>query len=879
MGGTSSAPTSRRASGYPGHRNRNNQPQHASVNNPSAPPEQNYAPNRPSSSSNRPAPTPRPQPSSTSSSGVQTMSRPGAYTIASTPTDSNSSSSPQVYRVQVPPNIAPNQEFQVYAGSRVVRVRCPANARAGSTIQISVANENGGVPRAGGRDETGELQQSAVLTTGYTGEVGGGAVRMTSEIRLFNDEQNDSQVDEEDEEDATTSPQNPPQRNNQTAYNVTVPPGVRPGSNFSVRIGTSTVQVQCPLNAGPGSVVRFVPPDLAPATDLTRAPVSSPTSNEPTFETVRQTFEVTVPEGVTPGRSFALMAGGQRVLVNCPINARPGQRIRFTLPLQRQLHSSQSGDNSSSNKDSTLKVSDTKMSYDTQDGWSRTTRITDMKFTWVRVDENGTLQETSDCSKTGLDVLHKMAYVRNIQFLKGNDPRMGTGRISLIPASDSSLASSLRRGDLNDPGGLLKSDPNKSVKQRQRDEEELVGYADLSDVQTKKSFEDKVNWFQTTCRDKLQVPWEQGHMRIAVRREHLLSDSVDAIMSLSPLDLRKIWRIDFLGEQGIDAGGLAKEFFELVTREIFDADNGLWLSANAENQMAMRINPASELSCPEDHLVYFRFLGRMMGRAMFGGYFVGGHMVQHLYKHILGWPVTFNDLEYVDGELYKTLKNLMEMDSDEVEHIGYDFTVTEERMGEKRVIELVEGGEQKELNGENRVEYLEAYLRYVMLDKVKLQLTELLLGFYDVVPQTLLTVFDFQELELVLCGMPEIDLKDWRENTVYTGTFKNEGGKHKVCRWFWEVVRDEFDREMKARLLQFVTGTSGVPTRGFEVLQGGDGNIKKFTIQGISLKDAMFPRAHTCFNRIDLPMYRSKQALSEKLKIAVTTCATGFTIE
>lgn len=65
----------------------------------------------------------------------------------------------------------------------------------------------------------------------------------------------------------------------------------------------------------------------------------------------------------------------------------------------------------------------------------------------------------------------------------------------------------------------------------------------------------------------------------------------------------------------------------------------------------------------------------------------------------------------------------------------------------------------------------------------------------------MLTVFDFQELELVFCGMPEIDLKDWRENTVYTGMFKNEGGKHKVYRWFWKVVRDEFDREIKAKAL------------------------------------------------------------------------------
>jgi len=515
------------------------------------------------------------------------------------------------------------------------------------------------------------------------------------------------------------------------------------------------------------------------------------------------------------------------------------------------------------------------MKYDTQDGWSRTTRITDMKFTWIRVDADGALQETSTYTQNGLDVLNKMAYVRSLKFLKGNDERMRTGQLTLIHASDSSVASSIRRCDLEDPGGLHNQTAALTVKQK----EVVVGYADLTDVQTNKQFEEKVKWFQDTCRNKLMIPWEEGHLRIAVRRSNLLPDAVDAIMSLGPKDLRKVWRIDFLGEEGIDAGGLAKEFFEEVTREIFDADNGLWLTGNQENQMCMKINPASGVSCPEDHLVYFRFLGRMMGRALFGGYFVGGHMVQYMYKHILGWPVTFGDLENVDSELYNNLKSLMEMPEDQVEYIGYDFTATEEVLGVKKVVELVENGANIDLNGENRAEYLEAYLRYAMLDRIKLQVTELLLGFYDVVPETLLTVFDFQELELTLCGLPQIDIDDWKLNTLYTGIFEKDKESNVVCRWFWDVVRNDFDREMKARLLQFVTGSSGVPTRGFEVLQAGDGNIKKFTIQGVALKDAMYPRAHTCFNRIDLPNYKSKKDLAEKLRLAVSTSATGFYME
>jgi len=173
-----------------------------------------------------------------------------------------------------------------------------------------------------------------------------------------------------------------------------------------------------------------------------------------------------------------------------------------------------------------------------------------------------------------------------------------------------------------------------------------------------------------------------------------------------------------------------------------------------------------------------------------------------------------------------------------------------------------------------------------MLDRIRPQLTELLLGFFDVIPEPLLTIFDYQELELLMCGLPVIDVDDWMTNTNYTGSFEGttangSSPSHlpQAVRWFWEAVRDDFDQEMRARLLQFVTGTSGVPSRGFSVLQGNDGNIRKFTVHGVDPGHYHYPRAHTCFNRIDLPMYSSKEELLEKLRIAVSTSATGFDIE
>lgn len=227
-----------------------------------------------------------------------------------------------------------------------------------------------------------------------------------------------------------------------------------------------------------------------------------------------------------------------------------------------------------------------------------------------------------------------------------------------------------------------------------------------------------------------------------------------------------------------------------------------------------------------------------MGKALFDGELISGHMVKTIYKHILGWPVTFSDLEYLDPQYYKSIKSLMEMD--DVEYACLDFTLSEDVMGTHKTVELIPNGANIDVTNENIVLYLEAVLDYRLIGRVRDQQKEMLLGFMDVVPASLLTIFDYQELELLLCGFPHIDIEDWMENTLYTGMFRSM--KNQVCQWWWEVVSD-FEEEKKARLLQFVTGTSGVPPKGFSALQGNEEGIRKFTIHGVSQESCFYPRA------------------------------------
>jgi hypothetical protein len=471
--------------------------------------------------------------------------RPGAYLVTRT-----STGPAQVYRVTVPVGVRPGAEFTVHAGPRRVRVRCPTSSLPGQSLQITLPPE----------PVTHHVALQAAPLTAATA-AGGGAHSMTPEV---------ARVNEQAAQVGGTA----------LTYLVTIPPGIYPGMQFCVNVGANQsatpppqqrFMVTCPANAYPGQKVRIVPPpteeEQLPARDQT------------------QEFEVAVPPGVSPGKPFALIANGQRVLVTCPPNVTTNQRIRFRLPVSQV-------------------VSHIHLKYESQGGgWNRNIRATDLKFVWVRLEKTEkveNLEELNPATKTRNDedddddheqqqqqidsppqstsalVLDeetkfdfgKAAYVRKLQFLEGNDARMRTGTLSLIPADQAVVDS------------RLVVPPNRV----------LLSYADIAAVQGK-TLDEKTAWFQNICHS-LTAAWEDGHVKLLVRRKYLLLDAVDAVMSLSREDLRKRWRLEFLGEPAIDAGGVTREWFELVTQQLYDPDFGLWLPS-VNNQMCCNINPAS----------------------------------------------------------------------------------------------------------------------------------------------------------------------------------------------------------------------------------------------------------------------------------------------
>ncbi|XP_076975475.1 E3 ubiquitin-protein ligase HECW1 isoform X2 [Tamandua tetradactyla] len=355
-----------------------------------------------------------------------------------------------------------------------------------------------------------------------------------------------------------------------------------------------------------------------------------------------------------------------------------------------------------------------------------------------------------------------------------------------------------------------------------------------------------------------------GKIKLIIRRDHLLEGTFNQVMAYSRKELqRNKLYVTFVGEEGLDYSGPSREFFFLLSQELFNPYYGLF-EYSANDTYTVQISPMSAFV--ENHLEWFRFSGRILGLALIHQYLLDAFFTRPFYKALLRLPCDLSDLEYLDEEFHQSLQWMK--DNNITDILDLTFTVNEEVFGQVTERELKSGGANTQVTEKNKKEYIERMVKWRVERGVVQQTEALVRGFYEVVDSRLVSVFDARELELVIAGTAEIDLNDWRNNTEYRGGY-HDG--HLVIRWFWAAV-ERFNNEQRLRLLQFVTGTSSVPYEGFAALRGSNG-LRRFCIEKWG-KITSLPRAHTCFNRLDLPPYPSYSMLYEKLLTAVEETST-----
>uniref|UniRef100_A0A7N5J877 E3 ubiquitin-protein ligase n=1 Tax=Ailuropoda melanoleuca TaxID=9646 RepID=A0A7N5J877_AILME len=248
-------------------------------------------------------------------------------------------------------------------------------------------------------------------------------------------------------------------------------------------------------------------------------------------------------------------------------------------------------------------------------------------------------------------------------------------------------------------------------------------------------------------------------------------------------------------------------------------------------------------------------------QALFHGKFIDTGFSLPFYKRILNKPVGLKDLESIDPEFYNSLIWVKE---NNIEECGLEmyFSVDKEILGEIKSHDLKPNGGNILVTEENKEEYIRMVAEWRLSRGVEEQTQAFFEGFNEILPQQYLQYFDAKELEVLLCGMQEIDLNDWQRHAIYRHYTRTS----KQIMWFWQFVK-EIDNEKRMRLLQFVTGTCRLPVGGFADLMGSNGP-QKFCIEKVG-KENWLPRSHTCFNRLDLPPYKSYEQLKEKLLFAI----------
>ncbi|KDO30916.1 hypothetical protein SPRG_04819 [Saprolegnia parasitica CBS 223.65] len=379
-------------------------------------------------------------------------------------------------------------------------------------------------------------------------------------------------------------------------------------------------------------------------------------------------------------------------------------------------------------------------------------------------------------------------------------------------------------------------------------------------------FSQKKTWFVKKLA-RLAVPYHEACHSILVRRQFVLEDSVAHFSAAADRGrFHEHLQVTFEGEAALDAGGVLREWFGLVCAELFSGPLGLFSTTHAENQ-SYWINPASKLALGKYHLHYFRFAGWVLGHGILEGLVLDAYLALPLLKHILGVPI----------QLYRNC--LWVRDNAGVDALALTFSIQSAYGGE---VDLKENGRHVEVNDANKLEYLNLVLEYKMLGSISEPLQELLTGLYDIIPRAMLSVFDYQELEFYMCGVPSISVEDWKKNSAVRhipGASRVK--QNEVLEWFWGVV-ESFSDEERGRLLQFATGSSRLPVEGFKGLTSFSGQIHKFTIQVVQRGHppaGLCPKAHTCFNRIDLPLYKDRTELENYLSLVIQMEITGFSLE
>eukprot|EP00658_Telonema_sp_P-2_P079625 TRINITY_DN7742_c0_g1_i5.p1 TRINITY_DN7742_c0_g1~~TRINITY_DN7742_c0_g1_i5.p1 ORF type:complete len:483 (-),score=81.62 TRINITY_DN7742_c0_g1_i5:302-1750(-) len=369
--------------------------------------------------------------------------------------------------------------------------------------------------------------------------------------------------------------------------------------------------------------------------------------------------------------------------------------------------------------------------------------------------------------------------------------------------------------------------------------------------------------------------------------------------------LRCRWHITFLDsatgeeEAGIDAGGVFKEFLELLVKQAFDPAYGLFTAVGGNNEedggsstatttAELYPNPqaASLFSHEEgghDELnLHYRFLGLLIGKAMYEGIVLSVNFAPFFLNSILGKGTSFDDLATVDPQQHRSLKMLLSLSASDLDDMCVYMCVEEAGIGGGMVThDLIPGGRDIQVSSLNVVRYVHLAARHRLSTGIQKATEAFTRGLSDIMNVSQwLKIFSAIELQQLIRGLAtKLDIADLREHTKLVGGFD---ANCRTMKLLWEVL-EELSVDDQSRFLQFCTGSSRPPLLGFAAMSPPFSVRRADAPPGSSDGGSFFnvlvdidrlPSAATCFNLLKLPPYMNKANLKEKLLTSIRSGAT-----
>ncbi|XP_055316657.1 ubiquitin-protein ligase E3A isoform X2 [Sitodiplosis mosellana] len=366
--------------------------------------------------------------------------------------------------------------------------------------------------------------------------------------------------------------------------------------------------------------------------------------------------------------------------------------------------------------------------------------------------------------------------------------------------------------------------------------------------------ERRFNSFHTQLAGQPSNPY----LKLKVRRDHIIDDALvelEIVAMGNPKDLKKQLVVEFVGEQGIDEGGVSKEFFQMIVEEIFNPDYGMFIQ---QETRTVWFNSTSF-----ENEAQFTLIGIVLGLAIYNNIILAVNFPMVVYRKLMGIKGSFTDLADWNPVLYKSLQDILDYDGDDIEDVFMQtFQISyQDVFGNIVMHDLKENGDTIYVNQTNKQEFVDLYTDYLLNTSIEKKFRAFRRGFQMVTDESPLhLLFRPEEVELLVCGSKEFDFNELEKATEYEGGYTE---KSQIIIDFWDIVHG-LSLESKKKLLEFTTGSDRVPVGGMSRLKlviARNGSDSENTDR--------LPTSHTCYNVLLLPEYKTREKLEERLLKAI----------